>query len=123
MQRSDWRSGSDTGLDDLFAAAQRELAPEPFTAAVMRSVRRSKRRDCVRVCAIGSALAASVAVAGVTLIDFVPRLSASAAALRGSTGAAFVADLTAAAQMYRVPVLVVLCCALAWPALARLVAR
>jgi hypothetical protein len=49
--------------------------------------------------------------------------STAAAAIRWSTADAFGADVVAAAQMYRIPVLVVLLCALAWPALARFIAR
>jgi len=123
MPPNDWRTGSDAGLDELFAAAHRELPPEPFTAAVMRTVRSSTRRRRLRTCVIGSALAASMAVAASTLVDFLPRVVAAAAAIHWSVADALGADLVAAAQMYRVPVLVVLCCAFAWPALARLVAR
>jgi hypothetical protein len=66
---------------------------------------------------------ALVAVAGSMLVDLLPRVVGAAAAVRWSAVDTLGADVVAAAQMYRVPVLVVLCRVLAWPALARLVAR
>ena len=120
MQPNDWRTGSDAGLERLFAAANRGLPPEPFTAAVMEPVRRRVRARRVRAVVIGAALATGVALAAGPLVDLLGRFATAAATIRWSPASA---DVVAATQMYRMPVLVVLLCALAWPALARFVAR
>lgn len=131
MHTNDWRTGSDAGLDELFAAVNRDLPPEPFATSVMQSVRRSARRRALRACVIACALIIGVALAAAagagvvasTLVELLARLGAVSTAVQWSAVEGLGADWMAATQMYRVPVLVVLCCALAWPVLARLAAR
>ena len=123
MPTNDWRTGNDAGLEKLFAAAYRELPSEPFAEAVMRHIRRSARLRRLRAYVIGSAFAVGVGLAAGPLVDLLARVGTAAATIHWSAVDVLCADVVAATQMYRIPVLVVLLCALAWPALARFVAR
>jgi hypothetical protein len=121
MQRDDWRTGSDEGLESLLAAAGRELAEEEFTAGVMKLVRRSARRRRVRAWVIGAALAAGVLLALGPLAEL-GTAAWSAARTFAWHDEALLSQLVEETRMYPMPVLALLC-ALAWPIFARWVAR
>lgn len=123
MQANDWRTGSDEGLDRLFAAARRELSDDEFTAEVMTPILHGARWRRVRAWAIGAALAAGVALAAGPLVELATFARAAAHTFPWAHADAIRAGLAAATEMYRIPVFAVLVCALAWPVLARWVAR
>jgi hypothetical protein len=123
MQANDWRTGSDEGLDRLFAAARRELSDDEFTAAVMKPILQGARRRRVRAGAIGASLVAGVSLAAGPLVELATFVRAAAHALPWRDADAIRAALVAATEMYRTPVFAVLVCALAWPVLVRWVAR
>ena len=123
MDSNDWRTGSDTGLAKLFAAGHPELPAEPFAAAVMRTVQRSARRRRLRTYVLGCAVGVGVALAAGPLFELLRWLWQVAVVIRSGAAETLGADVVAATQMYRMPVLAVLLCALAWLALARFVAR
>ena len=120
MEREDWRTASDEGLERLLGAARCDLPEEDFTAAVMKQVRRSARRRRLRVWVVGSALAIGVLVAFGPLVELA-RLAESLIRAYGWDGGALRAELVT--QMHSTPVLAVLVCAFAWPVVARWVAR
>ena len=123
MQANDWRTGSDEGLDRLFAAARRELSGDEFTAAVMTPILQAARRRRVRAWVIGAAFVASVSLAAGPLVELATFTRAAAHTFPLAHADAIRAALTAATQTYRIPVFAVLVCALTWPVLARWVAR
>jgi hypothetical protein len=121
MRGDDWRSGSDEGLERLLTAAGRELRDDDFTAAVMKLVRRDARRRRVRTWVIGTALAMGILLALGPLAELA-MLAWSAAGTFASHDSTFLSELVAETRMYPMPVLAVLCM-LAWPLVARWVAR
>jgi hypothetical protein len=123
MQANDWRTGSDEGLDKLFAAARRQLSGDEFTAAVMQPILQGARRGRVRAWVIGASLVAGVSLAAGSLIELATFARAAAHTFPWAHADAIRAALAAATEMYRIPVFAVLLCALTWPALARWVAR
>ncbi len=99
----------DRDFEGLFASAAVDLPDGDFTPAVMARVRASNRRRVIRGAVLGAAGSASLAFAVGPILDVL--------------GAAVRWDSSAWVEMYRLPIAVVVVCLLAWPALARLVAR
>jgi hypothetical protein len=93
----------------LFASAAVDLPDGGFTPAVMARVRANNRRRLIRGIVLGAAGSAGLAFALGPIVEVL--------------GAALRWDASAWIEMYRLQSAVVLVCLLAWPALARLVAR
>ena len=109
MPRDDDSLSDDSDFVRLFASAAVDLPDGGFTPAVMARVRASNRRRLIRGIVLGAAGSAGLAFALGPIVDVL--------------GAAVRWDASAWVEMYRLPIAVVLVCLLAWPALARLVAR
>lgn len=107
-------TSEDSHLDDrdferLFAGAAAELPDGGFTPAVMAHVRARSRRRTIRTAVLGAAASVGLAFALGPIVQVL--------------GAAPRWDASAWVQMYELPIAVALVCLLAWPALARWVAR
>lgn len=109
MATDDNPLSDDSEFERLFASAAVDLPDGGFTPAVMARVRASNRRRSIRGIVLGAAGSAGLAFAVGPIVEVL--------------GAAVRWDASAWAAMYRLPIAVVLACLLAWPALARLVAR
>jgi len=105
----------DERIEGLFAAAASELDGAAFTADVMCYVHRSRRRRAVRTAVLGCAAAVGLAFALGPAVDLLQGLAYAARGVQWN-GDAWL-------EMYRLPVAVVVFCALAWPVLVRWLAR
>jgi hypothetical protein len=99
----------DRDFERVFAGAAAELPDGGFTPAVMARVHAVGRRRTIRAAVLGAAASVGFAFALGPIVEVL--------------GVALRWDAFAWAEMYELQIAVALACLLAWPALARMVAR
>lgn len=102
----------DAHLERSFAALNSDLGDADFTASVMRQVRKSQLRRAIRTGVIAAAAAGGVAMAFDPMADLLATVRSTVAW-----------DAVGWLEMYRLPALAAAVCLVAWPALAKWVAR